>query len=139
MAKKLKADEGKKQFGVSADDLKRVVADITKHKERASENNGLAGQSTKNAIDRYGLDRAALGVIMKLGRSEISKQQCTLRAIIDYADKMGMFDQIDAFDDMIPTLRQIVERADKAATEVAKKSVRKGVGASGDVIAQLVN
>ena len=45
MAKKMKADDARKIAGISAADLKRVVTGITRHKEAASENSGLAGQA----------------------------------------------------------------------------------------------
>ncbi|WP_336801761.1 hypothetical protein [Kaistia sp. MMO-174] len=111
MAKKMKPADAATVRGVAASDLKRVVKDINRHKENASENSGLAGQATKQAIEQYGLDRKALTFVVGLSRNETAKQQGTLRGVLDYADKLGMFDWIDMFDDMIPTLERIVQRA----------------------------
>lgn len=111
MAKKMKADDARKIAGISAADLKRVVTGITRHKEAASENSGLAGQATKDAIERYNLDRKALSTVVSLSKKETAQAQATLRGLIDYADKLGMFDGIDLFDDLIPTLERIVTRA----------------------------
>ncbi len=111
MAKKMKPADAAASRGVAAVDLKRVVKDINRHRENASENAGLAGQATKQAIEQYNLDRPALSAIVRLSRAEPSKQQSTLRGIIEYADKLGMFDSIDLFDDLTPTLEGIVARA----------------------------
>lgn len=112
MAKKMKAETAAATIrGVSAADLKRVVRDINKHRENASENAGLAGQATKQAIEQYNLDRPALTAVVRLSRAEPSKQQATLRGIIDYADKLGMFNQLDAFDDLIPAMERIINAA----------------------------
>lgn len=110
MANKMKPSSAAVR-GIVADDLKRVVKDINKHREKSAENAGLAGQATKQAIELYNLDRAALGAVVRLTRTEPSKAQSTLRGIIEYADKLGMFDHIDMFDDLIPTLEGIVLKA----------------------------
>ena len=128
MAKKMSPAEAAKPRGVAAVDLKRVVRDINRHRENASENAGLAGQATKQAIEQYSLDRPALTAIVRLSRAEQTKQQSTLRGIVDYADKLGMFDAIDMFDDLIPTLERIVARArdsegKKSAADPAMKSL----------------
>lgn len=119
MAKKMTPAEATKPRGVAEVDLKRVVRDINRHRENASENAGLAGQATKQAIEQYNLDRPALGAIVRLSRAEQTKQQATLRGIVDYADKLGMFDAIDMFDDLIPTLKRIVARAEASAGKKA--------------------
>lgn len=128
MAKKMSPGEAAKPRGVAAVDLKRVIRDINRHRENASENAGLAGQATKQAIEQYNLDRPALTAVVRLSRAEQTKQQATLRGIIDYADKLGMFDAIDMFDDLIPTLERIVARAKesegkKGAADPAIKSL----------------
>lgn len=108
MADKLSAKAVK---GVAAADLKRVVKDILKHKNNASENAGLAGSTTKQAVEQYSLDRKALGLVVGLSKIEPAKAQSSLRAIVDYSDKLGLFDQVDAFDDLIPAMERIIERA----------------------------
>ena len=120
MAKKMTPAEASKPRGIAATDLKRVVKENNRHKEQASENAGLAGQSTKNAVEQYGLDRKALGVVVGLSKKEPAQQQATLRGVIDYADKLGMFDSIDMFDDLVPTLKRIVDRAEASEGKKAK-------------------
>ncbi|MCR6673281.1 hypothetical protein [Devosia ginsengisoli] len=97
--------------GIAAADLKRVVKDILRHKNNASENAGLAGQAVGNAVEQYALDRKALMLVVGLAKKEPAQAQGTIRAMMDYADKYGLLDQLDAFDDLIPTLERIVERA----------------------------
>lgn len=112
MAEKLTAADAVKVKGVAAADIKRVVKDILRHKENASENAGLAGQATKSAVDQYSLDPKALGLIVGLARkNDPAKAQSTLRAILDYADKYGLLDQMDAFDDFIGIVDRIATRA----------------------------
>lgn len=120
MAKKMQPGDASKPRGIAAADLKRVVKEINRHKEQASENAGLAGQTTKNAIEQYGLDRKALGVVVGLSKKEPAQQQSTLRGLIDYADKLGMFDATDMFDDLIPTLKRIVARAEESDGKTGK-------------------
>lgn len=128
MAAKLKAADAAKAKGVAAADLKRVVKDIIRLGNNARENSGLAGQATKQAIDQYALDRAALNLACKLSRQEVPKAQATLRHIMEYCDKLELFATIDMFDDIIPTLEGIIERArakegKKEAPEPAAKSL----------------
>ena len=99
--------------GVKASDLKRVIGNINDFKSAASESAGLAGKETQNAVELYGLDKTALTFNARLSRMETAKRQGILRAQIDYSDKLGFFDEIDAFDDVIPVLEAIVARARK--------------------------
>ncbi len=106
--------------GVAASDLQRVVTDIIRHKANASENSGLAGQATKNACERYNLDKKALGLVTGLVKADDQgKAIGTLRGVIDYADKLGLFDQMDAFDDLIPTMEAIIDRVRGSETSAA--------------------
>lgn len=110
MADKLKTTN---PGGVPASDLKRIIKDINRHKANASENAGFAGKAVSQALEQFpGMNRRALMLIVGLSKKEVPEAQATLRAAIDYADKFGMFDQVDAFDDMIPMLKRIVERAE---------------------------
>lgn len=130
MAKTLKPDEAKRAAGVSAGDLKRVVKTINASKEKAAEFVGQAGQATKQAVEDYNLDKKALTFVAGLARKEPSQQQATLRSVIDYADKCGMFDQIGMFDDLIPVLEGIVARANQPAPAAPAQAEKKGVIAS---------
>lgn len=111
MAEKMKAADASKPKGVPASDLKRIVGDFNRHKSNAAENSGLAGQSIKQAVDQYTLDRKALTIVAGLSKREPVEAQGTIRALMDYADKLGLLDQMDAFDDLVPTLERIVNRA----------------------------
>lgn len=107
MAKKLTSQSVKV---VDPDDLKRAVGEILRQKESAAEYVGLAGQATKQAIERLNLDRKALGVIVALKKADDEKRQATLRSIIQYADAMGFFDQMDAFGDLSELMGEIAAR-----------------------------
>lgn len=132
MVKKMAPADAAKVAGVSAADLKRVVGDINRHKEHASENAGLAGQATKQAVEQYALDRKALSLIVGLSKKEPAQAQSTLRAIVDYADKLDMFAAMDAFDDLIPAMKRIIERAENVRPA-------HGVPSGKDVIGSLLN
>lgn len=106
--------------GVSAEDIKRVVDDINRHKENASENAGLAGKATQQACDRYNLDKTALTFSARMKRMETAKRQGIMRGSLDYWDKLGFFDEIDAFDDLIPAMERIIERAHAREGKSAK-------------------
>ena len=99
------------KHGVDAAELRRSVEEILRQKDNASEYSGLAGKATQMAIEKHSLDRRALGIIVSLKRADEQKRQTTLRSIFEYADKMGFFDQIDAFDDLLDTMKGIIDRA----------------------------
>lgn len=121
MAEQLKPAD-KKASGIAATDLKRVVKDILRHKAAASDNSGLAGQATKQAIEQYSLDRKALSTVVSLSKQEPAQAQGTLRAMLDYSDKLGLFDAVDAFDDLIPIMERIVQRAKNVSPPHGKPS-----------------
>lgn len=110
MADKLKA----KTPGLDKAALKRCVGDINKHKEKAAEYVGLSGKATSNAVETYGFDKKALTFVANLSRKEISQQQATLGAIITYAEALGMFDQMDMFNDAIGAMKAVIEKAEAA-------------------------
>lgn len=130
MAKPLKPEEAKRTRGISAADLKRVITGINKSKEKAAEFVGQAGQATKQACDDHNLDKKALTFVAGLARKEPSQQEATLRAVIEYADKFGMLDQISMFDDLIPTLEGIVKRASNSQGATPAQTEKKSVIAS---------
>jgi hypothetical protein len=110
MAKKQKMD-GEAPRGIAEADLKRVVAEIGRQKKLASEYAGNAGKATQNACEQYGLEKTALTFARRLADMEDGKRQAVIRATIDYWNKLGFFDQIDAFDDLLATFETIVGRA----------------------------
>lgn len=108
MAKKLEG-AAKSSFDPAA--LKRSLADIRKHKDKAKEYNGLAGQSTKNAVETYNFDKKALTFVSQLMGKEPEQQLATLGAVISYAEALSMFAQMDMFNDAIAAMERVVEAA----------------------------
>jgi hypothetical protein len=117
MAKKIKQTASAASGGVPAEDLKRVVKEFHRQTAQAAEYNGRAGQAIKTIIDNHNLDRKAFRFALGLSKMEETKRQATLRALIDYAHKLEMFDAVDAFDDIVSRMEQISEeirsRSDK--------------------------
>lgn len=109
MAKKLKPEETR---SIAADDLKRIVNEAIKLKSKASEISGQHGKAISTACEQYGLERIALTFARRLADMEEGKRQSVLRALIEYSGKLGFFDQLDAFDDLVATLRGIVDAAE---------------------------
>ena len=107
MAKKMnKAAEASKK--IDADELKRIVTEIHRQKNSASEYAGRAGQVAKTAIDRHGLNRKAFSTIVSISKLDEPKRQDFLRSLLEYAHKMDMFASVDAFDDLKDTMAAIV-------------------------------
>lgn len=94
---------------ISADALKAVVKEFQKHSAEASEAAGVAGQAIKNAIDRHNLDRKAFRFALGLAKADPAKRQTTLRSLIEYAHKLDMFADVDAFDDVLSRMEEIVD------------------------------
>lgn len=111
MAEKLKASEAK--TGLNKDALKRCVSDINRHKEKAAEYVGLAGKATSNAVETYNFDKKALTFCAQLMRKEPEQQLATLGAIITYAEALGMFSQMDMFNDAIGAMRAVIANAER--------------------------
>lgn len=123
MADKLKAETGTKKLDKAA--LKRCVADINKQKEKAAEYVGLAGKATSNAVETYNFDKKALTFCAQLMRKEPEQQLQTLGAIITYAEALGMFAQMDMFNDAIGAMREVIANAEggKVAPAPGAKTV----------------
>lgn len=110
MADKLKPAAAK-AGGLNKEALKRCVFDINKHKEKAGEYIGLAGKATGNAVETYNFDKKALTFVANLMRKEPAQQLATLGAIITYAEALGMFAQMDMFNDAIPAMQAVIDNA----------------------------
>ena len=102
MAEKLKKDNG-----ISKADLAKLVEKIEGQKAKASEYNGTAGQLTSDAVENKGVNKKALSFVIQLRKKEDNDRQAILRGVIDYAHKLGMFDSVDAFDDLVARLEEI--------------------------------
>lgn len=109
MAKKLKAEAS---TSISADELRRVIREAQNHKTSASEASGRHGKVISGAVEQYGLEKNALTFARRLADMEEGKRQSVIRALIEYSWKLGFFDQLDAFDDLVATLREIVDTAE---------------------------
>ncbi|WP_245501732.1 hypothetical protein [Mesorhizobium sp. M2A.F.Ca.ET.039.01.1.1] len=101
--------------GVSAEDLKRVIGEISRQKKHASEYAGLAGKATQAAVEQHGLEKTALTFARRLNEMEDGKRQSVLRSLIEYSHKLDFFAQQDAFSDLIELFREIVAEADATA------------------------
>jgi hypothetical protein len=111
VAKRAKPADAVRAQGVNEGDLKKVIQEVLHQKELASEYNGRAGSYTKDAVERYGLDRRALAVSVALTKADEKKRAATVRACLDYWQKLGFFDQMDAFDDLVGTMEKIASDA----------------------------
>lgn len=116
MAKKMKPQDAVSK-SISAVDLKRVVKEFQHQSANASEYAGHAGQVIKTAVDQYNLERKALRFVLGIAKMEPAKRQATLRSTIEYAHKLDMFADVDAFDDILSLMdticEEVRERVDK--------------------------
>ena len=99
--------QSKASAGVPPTKLKAAFSSIHADKAKASEFNGAAGKTQQQFMKEHKLDRSAFNLVLKLDKQEPQNQQITLRGIIEYAHKMGMFDEVDAFDDMATRMAEI--------------------------------
>jgi hypothetical protein len=111
MADKLEPKDPGATGEISAADLGRILEDIKRQKSLASEYAGNAAAATKNACERYGLEKTALTFCRRLDEMDATKRSAVLRNLILYSNLRGHFAQIDAFDDLVGILEDIVEEA----------------------------
>lgn len=111
---KNKLTSADKVGGVSADDLRKAIEEISRQKGLASEYAGLAGKATQTAVERHGLEKNALTFARKIDAMEDTKRHSVVYASLDYWNKLGFFEQGDAFNDPIELFREIVAQADAA-------------------------
>lgn len=105
------ADDAKitSRAGITADQVKTVLVDLTKKKDKASEYAGQVGAATSAAVEKYGIDKNALTTVRRMNGMEETKRQAFLSGVIDLSYKAGFFDQIDAFDPMSDLLKEILK------------------------------
>lgn len=117
MADKLRTSttsaKGASRLDVTA--LKRCIAEINKHKEKASEYTGLSGQATKNAVETHGFNRKALTFVSGLLKKEPAEQLEVLGSIISMAEAMGMFAQMDMYNDAVAAMQAVIDQASGGA------------------------
>lgn len=129
------AENLKKTNGIEKTALTALVKKIEGAKSKASEFNGTAGQLTSDAVENKNVNKKALGLMLQLRKKEDGDCQAILRNIIDYAHKLGMFDAVDAFDDLIERMEEIVaevrarahngKEVDSVVTSLAGKTSKK--------------
>lgn len=95
--------------GIDPEEFQRLIEEFKRQKDLASEYAGHAGKVVQSAVERHGLDRPAFSMTLKLSKMEVVKQQATIRAFIQYVQKAGMLDQMDAFSDLVTELEALVE------------------------------
>lgn len=110
MAKEIK--DKRSETGIPAQDLQRVIKEAIRQKQQASEYSGLHGRVVSSAVERYGIEKNAFTAIRRASEMEDTKRQAFVRSFIDYAHKMGFFDQLDLLDDTVATMRLIIEAVD---------------------------
>ena len=102
------SDQGKPP--IEAAKLVAILKDIQAKKDKASEYAGHVGKATAQACDQHGLEKNALTVVRRMYGMEEAKRQSFLNGIVEYAFKAGYFDQLDAFDSVVDTLKAIIAR-----------------------------
>lgn len=121
MAKRLKAeDDTPGHTPLTPEEFKKLMADMSARRRVASERSGEHGALVKNACDRYGLEKNALTFTRRMFDMEDGKRQGILRSMISYWNTMGWFRQVDAFDDVIGIMREIVKQHDEIAAKKAE-------------------
>lgn len=101
---------------ITPEEIKRYVREYQENAADASEAAGLAGQAVKNAIERHNLDRKAFRFVLGLNKMEPVKRQACLRGLIEYAHKLDMFSDVDAFDDILDRMEGIVSEVRERGT-----------------------
>lgn len=110
MAKEIK--DKRSETGIAAQDLQRIIKEAVRQRQQASEYSGLHGKVVSGAVERYGIEKNAFTAVRRASEMEDTKRQAFVRSFIDYAYKLGFFDQLDLLDDTVATLRQIIADVD---------------------------
>lgn len=93
---------------IEAAKLLEILKDIQAKKDKASEYAGHVGKATSQACDQHGLNKNALTVVRRMYGMEEANRTAFLHGIVEYAFKAGYFSQLDAFDSVVDTLKQII-------------------------------
>lgn len=95
----------------TADEVKKAVEEANRQKAHAAEYTGRAGQATKAFTERYGIHRKAFGFITGIAKLDDQKRQSCIRDAMILAERLGYFDQSDAFDDLGEKVRDVIDDA----------------------------
>jgi hypothetical protein len=96
--------------GPEPGEFQRLITEINRQKSLGSEYNGAGGKLTREAIERHGLKRKPFGWVTGLHRTDEAERQATIRAFIDYIERAGFLDQMDAFSDVSEQVIALAER-----------------------------
>lgn len=107
--KPLKADDTPNAAQFDGAECRRVVDEFKRQRMNASEYAGSAGGVMKGGSERLGVERRALNLAATLDAKEPGKRAAFMRDFLRVAHALGHFDQIDAFDDLVPLLERIGE------------------------------
>ena len=111
MAKKVSMKDEQASTGVSPENLKKAVAEISRQKQLASEYAGNAGKATQQAVEQHGLEKTSLTFARRLSDMEASKRDAVVQASLDYWEKLGFLDGGFFNEDLVARLEAIVTRA----------------------------
>ena len=93
--------------------LKQMLDEANRQRSLMDEYKGNMGGIYKAGIEKYGLNQKALKEVSRLTRQEPAKAMDFLRELLRLSHMMKLFDQFDAFDDIAPILREILEHVEK--------------------------
>lgn len=106
-------EEKPRGLSISPNELKKVLKEASKLKANASEAQGEHGAYIKAACEKHYLDRKALGLTRYMFDADEQRRGSIMRQCIQQWAMLGFFAQIDAFDDLLPILRDVVETFSK--------------------------
>jgi hypothetical protein len=124
------AEKVKPRQEISAEQLKKIINEASRHKATAAEYSGHHGKVIADAVEKFGLDKMSLNFARRLRDQESDKRQAVIRSSIRYWKLLGFFDQLDAFDDLRNDLADIL--GDDPAPAAAASEEEDDEGEEGD-------
>lgn len=113
MARKAKEAEQSAPKALSKQKFNKAMDEAIRQASNASEYNGHVGAVTKKFCDEYGISRKVFSQVRSLDKLEPAKQSAHLRDLLRLHHARGHFSQVDAFDDLVDVLREIVADLEK--------------------------
>lgn len=108
MADKIK--KGANPFEAKLAEVKRRIADVNKHKEKAAEYVGMAGKATKDVCDANNVNKAAFTFVATCHRKEPTEAIDRVLTLFAIALGTGLLDQMDMFDDRLAFIKDELEK-----------------------------
>lgn len=106
---------------IKATELKKMVREFTRLEKIEQESVGEAKTYLGKRIKAHHLHEKALGAAMKVHKMEGQPRDAYVRSFLEYCTKLGVFDQLDAFDDTLKYLREVLDGAEKRQTKTGVK------------------